>query len=132
MADLLVKGIMGLAVLLFWGGLLALLAFFLPRLVERGEPGASLTGWPGEVAPEPRGPEPVAPAPPPRGPLGAGRGEVEVEPLTVAAIALALTLCQEEGKITWTAPAPPGAGAPWAWAGRWQAMQARVNLRQKR
>ena len=129
MADLLVQGTMGLAVLLFWGGLLALAAFLLPRLVERGGPGSALALWSGEVASEPRGPEPVAP---PRMMVGAGRAEVEIEPLTVAAIALALALYQEEGQKTWATPYPPGAGAPWAWAGRWQAMQARVNLRQKR
>ncbi|MEW6388550.1 MAG: hypothetical protein AB1491_13635 [Thermodesulfobacteriota bacterium] len=129
MADLLVQGITGLAVLLFWGGLLVLSAFLLSRLVERGEPGATPAGWPGEVAAEPRGPEPLAP---PRLTAGIGRGEVEIDPLTAAAIALALALYQEEGQMTWTAPAPAGIGAAWSWAGRWQAMQARVNLRQKR
>jgi len=132
MADLLVQGITGLLVLLFWGGLLALVAFFLPRLAERWVPGSTPARWPGEVPGAPREPEPVAPAAPPRMTVGAGRAGVEVEPLTAAAIALALTLYQEEGQKTGAAPSLAGAGAPWAWAGRWQAMQARVNLRQKR
>jgi hypothetical protein len=132
MPEFLVQGIKGLAVLLFWGGFLALVAFFLPRLVGRWVPGSNLALWPGEVPAAPREPEPAAPAAPPRMKVGAGRAGVEVEPLTAAAIALALTLYQEEGQKTWAAPAPAGAGAPWAWAGRWQAMQARVNWRQKR
>jgi hypothetical protein len=130
--------IKGLAVLLFSGALLALLAVFMPRLLkwwERREAArlgleetVPVPGLPGRErapspSPAPSGPAALGPHQPHLAPAGAAADE----PLVAAAIGLALTLYQEEQRETLVLPRSE-ASSPWAQAGRWQAMQARLNL----
>jgi hypothetical protein len=130
----------GLAALLVTGGLLALTATWLPRLLRwwEGREAARL----GLEVPAPVLPVREQAAAPPEA-LASGAGAPDFrppfagapaapaveaeEPLVAAAIALALTLYQEEQR-----PLPALAGgagpSPWSLAGRWGAMERRLNL----
>jgi len=127
--------IKGLAALLVSGAVLALMAPLLPRLLgwweQREaarlglEPVAPvLPAREKTAAPEGPLPGPLAPEFPP--PLAAATPVAAAEePLVAAAIALALTLFQEEQQ---PAPAAAAGPSPWALAGRWLAMERRLNL----
>ncbi len=132
----LVQGcLLGLAVLVGWGLLLAWAAALLPRFLTRWEAAPEPRALPprelNSPAPSPRGLEEALPPPGLRGPLAAAfRAPAPEDPMVVAAIALALTLYQEELARSQGPPPPPGreAPSPWALSGRWQAMQARLNF----
>jgi len=134
MGEILLKQALALAVLLFFGGLMAIVAGVLPKVVDR---------W--ESPPEPRGlglggltpsAERRRPAPPPsppaREPVPAPAAPVSEEPLVAGAIALALTLYHQELHPT---PRPVSGGAlgasPWALAGRVQTMQSRLRAQKR-
>lgn len=126
--EILGAGVLGLVAILVLGGLLALSATLLPRILKYGDAGPGVRwslGEPGsfdltEPAP-PREVDRPAPALPPR----------EPEPLLAAAIGLALSLYQQQQVQIVGMQAPAAATSAWAMSGRWQAMQARLN-RQKR
>jgi hypothetical protein len=132
----LVQGcLLGLAVLVGWGLLLAWVAALLPRFLPRWEAAPEPRALPprelNSSAPSPRGLEEVLPPPGLRGPLAAAfRAPAPEDPMVVAAIALALTLHQEElARSQGIAPPPPReVPSSWALSGRWQAMQARLNF----
>ncbi len=130
MTDILFKGLMGFPLLLFVGSLLALVATLLPGFLERLEPDVG-EGPLGRERELPRFPEIAAHPPPARkAPVPVFAAPPE-EPDLVAAIALALTLYLEEGKRTGEFMGRIPAGNPWAVAGRWQAMQARLQGRKR-
>jgi hypothetical protein len=136
--EILEAGVLGLVAILVMGGLLALSATLLPRILKYGDAGPVARwglGEPGafgltEPAP-PREVERTAPAPPPREPLAGGLETAAEEPLLAAAIGLALTLYRQEPVRVLGIQASAAGGSAWALSGRWQAMQARIN-RQKR
>jgi len=132
-------GILGVVAILILGGLLALSAVYLPRLLKLGE-----AGWEGrwgmgegpgpfrqgEPLPtrEMEQPTPVLPLREPP----AGRIETaEDESLLAAVIALALTLDQPEPRPVRQAETALPVGSPWALSGRWQTMQARINMQKR-
>jgi hypothetical protein len=136
--EILGSGVWGLVAILVLGGLLAWSAILLPRVLRYGDAGPVARwslGEPGSSGPTPppAPPEVERPAPtlPPRAPLAARLGTAADEPLLAAAIGLALTLYQQEPVRVVGVQAVAAGGSPWALAGRWQAMQARIN-RQKR
>ncbi|MDD2900991.1 MAG: hypothetical protein PHU44_00980 [Syntrophales bacterium] len=139
--EVLSAGVLGVVAILILGGLLALSAAFLPRLLKLEEFGGE-TKWgmggktePGEPRETVAGPEEEKPAPvlPPWEPLAARLVTAEEEEdLVAAAIALALSLHQQEASPVREAAATFTTGSPWAMSGRWQAMQARLNRQQKR
>ncbi|MBI4642951.1 MAG: hypothetical protein HY790_11150 [Deltaproteobacteria bacterium] len=133
-------GVLGVVVILVLGGLLALSAVYLPRLLRLGEAGLEGKWGMGEMEPglfeqaEPVPPperERPAPVLPPREPLAARLGTGPEEPLLAAAIALALTLDQQEQRPVRQAETALPVGSPWALSGRWQAMQARINMQKR-
>jgi hypothetical protein len=136
--EILGSGFWGLVAILVLGGLLALSAALLPRILKHGDAGPVARwglGEPGssgltEPAPSQEMDRP-APVLPPREPLADRLGSAADEPLLAAAIGLALTLYQQEPVRVVGVQATTAAGSPWALSGRWQAMQARLN-RQKR
>lgn len=134
--DILGAGVLGVVVILVLGGLLALSAVYLPRILRLGEAGLEGRWGMGELEPGPfeqaepvPSPEGERPAPtlPPREPLAARLGTAAEEPLVAAAIALALSLYQQEQRPVRQVDSAFRAGSPWALSGRWQAMQARIN-----
>ncbi len=136
--EIIEAGVWGLVAILVLGGLLALSATLLPRILRYGDAGPVARwslGKPGsfdltEPAP-PREMDRPAPALPPREPLASRLGTTADEPLLAAAIGLALTLYQQQQVRIVGVQAPAAAASAWALSGRWQAMQARLN-RQKR
>ncbi len=132
--------VLGIAVILIFGGLLAWAAVYLPRLLKMREAGLE-GGWSlGPMGPGPFEPaEPVAPAAegrpapvlPPREPLADRLGIAPEDPLVAAAIALALALEQRESKPLRSAGTASPPGSSWALSGRWQAMQARINMQKR-
>ena len=138
--EVLGAGVLGVVAILILGGLLALSAAFLPRLLQLEEfAGETKWGLGGKAGPEERGetvptPEGERPAPvlPPREPLAARLGTPTEDNLVAAAIALALNLYQQERSPVRAGATTITAGSPWAMSGRWQAMQARLNRQQKR
>lgn len=130
MGDILLQQAMGLALLLVFGGLLAALAGVLPRLVNR---------W--EGPPEPRGVGLAEPPPLPEGRQAAPQPSPretaptpapEEDALLAAAVGLALALYHQEVQAPEAgAPAPGREASPWALAGRWQAMQRRLDAQQR-
>ena len=134
------SGVWGLVAILILGGLLALSAAFLPRLLKLEEFGGETKwGLGGKTGPKGRQataatPEETrpAPVPPPQEPLAARLGTAEEEDLVAAAIALALSLHQGEPSPLREVETTSKAGSAWAMSGRWQAMQARLNRQQKR
>jgi hypothetical protein len=136
--EILGSGFWGLVAILVLGGLLALSATLLPRILKYGDAGPVArwgSGEPGSsglTAPAPgRDADRPAPALPPREPLADRLGTAADEPLLAAAIGLALTLYQQEPVRVVGVQTPVVTGSAWALSGRWQAMQARIN-RQKR
>jgi alkanesulfonate monooxygenase SsuD/methylene tetrahydromethanopterin reductase-like flavin-dependent oxidoreductase (luciferase family) len=130
MTDILLKGLLAFSLLVFVGSLLALVATLLPGLLERLEPdlGEGPLGLEREPSRFPEisvQPPPVREAP---APVFAASPE---EPALAAAIAVALTLYLEEGKRTREFRGRTPVGNPWAVAGRWQAMQARLQGRKR-
>ncbi|MFZ5452634.1 MAG: hypothetical protein ACOZF2_12330 [Thermodesulfobacteriota bacterium] len=139
-AEILRAGVLGVVAILILGGLLALSAAFLPRLLKLEEPGGERRwglggktgpGEPSEPVPAPEGERP-APVLPPREPLAARLGGPDEENLVAAAIALALSLYQPEARPARQVKTASPEGSTWALSGRWQAMQARLNRQQKR
>jgi hypothetical protein len=136
--EILGPGIWGLVAILVLGGLLALSAALLPRILKYGDAGPVARwglGEPGssgltEPAP-PREVDRPGPVPPSREPLADRLGSAAEEPLLAAAIGLALTFYQQEPVRVVGVQATAAPASPWALSGRWQAMQARLN-RQKR
>lgn len=138
--QILSSGVLGVVAILILGGLLALGAVYLPRLLKLGETGFEgkwgMGGMePGlfeqaEPVPSPEGERP-APVLPPREPLAARLGTPADEPLLAAAIGLALSLYQQEQRLVRQAEAALPAGSSWALSGRWQAMQARINMQKR-
>jgi hypothetical protein len=138
--EILGAGVLGVLAILIFGGLLALAGFYLPRLLKVGD--ARLEGrWGlGEMDPgffERTEPVPAletarpAPAFPPREPL-AGRIETAPDdPLLAAAIALALALEQQKQTTARRMEAALPGVSSWALSGRWQAMQARINVQKR-
>jgi hypothetical protein len=133
--------VLGITVILIFGGLLAWAAVYLPRLLKMREAGPE-GGW--SLGPMGPGPfeeaEPAAPAAeerpapvlPPREPLASRMGTAPDDPLVAAAIALALALEQgEQRPVPRTEGAAPPAGSSWAISGRWQTMQARINMQKR-
>jgi len=135
MGEILLKQVLALGVLLFFGGLMAAVAAVLPRWGDRGE-----------ASPEPRGlrladlgpsaersrPEsPPSPAPP-REPGTPPRAPADEEELLAGAVALALALYRQElqPSLQTGTLGSPGT-SPWTLAGRWQAMQARLAARKR-
>ncbi len=120
----------GVLLIIILGAILSLLAAWLPRLLARWEgrrdeapalkAGRSLPAAP---LPESR----TASLPPE--PMAAPEPEEVEEVLVAAAIGLALSLYQQEQGVRPAEPALPaaGGGSVWALAGRWQAMQARLQ-----
>jgi hypothetical protein len=135
--EILGAGVLGVAVILLLGGLLALSAILLPRLLkyEEGGPEARWSLGPGPFDQADSVPrqevERAAPILPPREPLASRLGTAPDDPMLAVAIGLALTLCQQEQTQVPVMAAASRAASPWALSGRWQAMQARLN-RQKR
>jgi hypothetical protein len=138
--EILGSGVLGVMAILILGGLLALSALYLPRLLKLGEAGLEGRWGMGEMEPglfEPAEPVPSqeverpAPAPPPREPLAARIGTAPDDPLLAAAIGLALSLYQQEQRPARQAETAIPAGSPWALSGRWQAMQARINVQKR-
>jgi len=129
------EGLLGMILILAWGGLLALAAWLTPRFVDFVEPGAAPTRFGQEERGAPAaGPSPPLeprPAPPPSPPRAAIRVEEPADPLVAAAIALSLALHQG----TAVRPSPPPSrvspGNPWPLAGRWQAMQTRLQMQKR-
>lgn len=139
MASILGAAVMGAVVLLFLGCLLALVAALLPRFLSLWEGGtlaleelgpAPLSqSEPGVPQVAPLTEKPVPPA------LSQSLVSQETagseESLVAAAIAVAVALWQGETvKGPQGPPSSPGTSS-WALAGRWQAMQARVNLHKR-
>lgn len=129
--------VLGITVILIFGGLLALAAIYLPRLLKMREAGLE-GGWMGPgpfQQAEPAAPaaeERPAPVLPPREPLANRMGTAPEDPLVAAAIALALELEQRELQpVHRAAGAAPPAGSSWALSGRWQTMQARINMQKR-
>jgi|GEM_PF-2420703 hypothetical protein len=136
--EILAAGVLGLVAILVMGGLLALSATLLPRILRYGDTGPVARwslGEPGSSGPNAQAPPPgeerTAPTLPPREPLASRLGTAPEEPLLAAAIGLALTLYQQQPVRILGVQAAGAGGSPWALSGRWQAMQARLN-RQKR
>ena len=131
--------VLGVLVLLLLGGLLALTAAWLPRLLlfSEGEEARRLSLE--DLEPAPIGHTEMGPpriynnkkrpvtngAPELAGSWESGGPE---EPLVAAAIALALALHQGEPLGPLVTPTTSTETSSWALAGRWQAMQARLNL----
>jgi hypothetical protein len=64
--------------------------------------------------------------------LAGGLETAAEEPLLAAAIGLALTLYQQEPvRVLEVQAAAAGGGSAWALSGRWQAMQARINMQKR-
>lgn len=140
MVSILGAAVMGVLVLLCLGGMLALVAALLPRflLLWEGGPetgplgledmGVAPIGQTEMGAPRaPAGPErPITPEPSPS--LTPREAAASEDPMVAAAIGLALALYQ--GEIVRSPEAPLGLplASSWSLAGRWQAMQARLNL----
>lgn len=127
---------MGVGAILVLGGLLALSAVYLPRLLRLGEAGLEERwGGPGPFDQEEPVPSPEKERPastlPPREPLAARLGTAAEEPLVAAAIALALSFHQQEQRPVRQAETALPAGPAWALSGRWQAMQARINMQKR-
>jgi hypothetical protein len=132
--------VLGITVILIFGGLLALAAVYLPRLLKMREAGLE-GGW--SLGPMGPGPfeqaEPVYPAAeerpapvlPPREPLASRMGTAPDDPLVAAAIALALALEQRESKPLRPTGAVSPPGSSWTLSGRWQTMQARINMQKR-
>ncbi len=138
--DILGAGVFGVVVILVFGGLLALAAVFLPRLLKHGEAGFEARWGVEEMGPggfnlaetvSSREVERPAPTLPPREAAAARPGTEADDPLLAAAIGLALTLYQQGQVRPAAGPAPARVESVWALSGRWQAMQARL-YRQKR
>ncbi|RJR33629.1 MAG: hypothetical protein C4567_16625 [Deltaproteobacteria bacterium] len=120
--------------ILIFGGLLALAAVYLPRLLkmrEAGLEGSWSVGPMGAGPFEPAAPERPAPAQPPRELLAGRMGTAPEDSLVAAAIALALALEQREPSPLRPAGASSPPGSSWALSGRWQAMQARINMQKR-
>jgi len=136
--EILSAGVLGLAAILALGGLLAWSGTLLPRILQPGD-AAPLSRWsleePGSFALTDAAPleekERPALALPPREPLASRLGTAADEPLLAAAIGLALTLSQQEPVQVLGIQAPGAGGSPWALSGRWQAMQARINMQKR-
>jgi hypothetical protein len=135
--EILGPAVLGITVILIFGGLLVLAAVYLPRLLKMREAGLE-GGW--SLGPMGPGPfeqaEPVTPAAapvlPPREPLAHRMGIAPEDPLVAAAIALALALEQREQPLVLrTEGVAPPAGSSWALSGRWQTMQARINMQKR-
>lgn len=138
--EILWSGILGIVAILVLGGLLALSAVYLPRVLKQGEAGAD-AGWglgrmesgpfaPAEPASSPERDRPPVVLPP-REPLAQRLAATPEEPELAAAIGLALALYQQGQRPAPASGTRPRPGSPWALSGRWQAMQDRLN-RQKR
>jgi len=124
--EILGAGVLGLVAILVLGGLLALSATLLPRILKYGDAGPVARWGLGEP-----GSSGLTEPAPPREPLADRLGTAADESLLAAAIGLALTLYQQEQVQIVGIQAPAAAASVWALSGRWQAMQARLN-RQKR
>jgi hypothetical protein len=132
--------VLGALVLLFLGGLLATVAALLPRFLllwEGGfeaeqrsleEMGVIPLGQTEMGIPRltPGSERPMPPEPSPS--LAPREMAAPDQSLVAAAIALALALYQGETVRTPEVPFAPQPASTWALAGRWQAMQARLNL----
>lgn len=132
--DLLLKCLMSFSFLVFLGSLLALVATLLPALLDYLEPAPPGTGLglgPRErTQAPPAAPTGMAAAPEPAPPRPAPAMD---DPALAAAVGLALCLFLEGGGRT-AAPPPPlfaTPGSTWSLAGRWQAMQARRDIRKR-
>ena len=136
--EILEAGVLGLVAILVLGGLLALSATLLPRILKYGDAGPVARWGLGErgasgltePAP-PREVERTAPALPRREPLAGGLETAGEEPLLAAAIGLALTLYRQEPVRVLGIQASAAGGSAWALSGRWQAMQARINMQKR-
>ena len=124
--EILGAGVLGLVAILVLGGLLALSATLLPRILKYGDAGPVARWGLGEP-----GSSGLTEPAPPREPLADRLGTAADESLLATAIGLALTLYQQEQVRIVGVQATAAAGSAWALSGRWQAMQARLN-RQKR
>jgi len=138
--EMLGSGVLGVVAILILGGLLALSALYFPRLLKLGEAGFEGRWGMGELGPGAfEQTEPVSapewdrtsPVLPPREPLANRIGSVPDDPLVAAAIALALSLYQQEHRPARQMEAALPGGSPWALSGRWQAMQARINMQKR-
>jgi hypothetical protein len=136
--EILGAGVLGLVAVLAMGGLLALSAALFPRILREGDAGPVARwslGEPGSLGPTGPAPLPAmertAPPLPPREPFANRLGIAPEEPLLAAAIGLALTLYQQEPVRIVGVQAAASGGSPWALSGRWQAMQARINMRKR-
>ncbi len=140
MASILGAAVMGVLVLLCLGGMLALVAALLPRflLLWEGGPESGPLGLEDMgVAPigqtemgvprVPAGPE-RAITPEPGAFLTPMEAAASEDAMVAAAIALALALEQGETVMTPEALVSRPPASSWSLAGRWQAMQARLNL----
>jgi len=139
MATILGAMVLGGLVLLFLGGLLATVAALLPRFLllwesrfEAEQRSLEEIGviplWQTETGMPRLRPSCERPMPPEPSPSLAPRERAAPdESLIAAAIGLALALYQGETVKTTEVPFAPQLGSTWALAGRWQAMQARLN-----
>jgi hypothetical protein len=127
------EGLLGLILIFSWGGLLALAAWLTPRFVDYVEPGAAPTRFGPEERNIPAAglspPLEARPAPPP--PRAAIRLEEPADPLAAAAIALALNLHLGAAARPSPPPSRVSPGNPWPLAGRWQAMQTRLQMHKR-
>ncbi|MBM4284520.1 MAG: hypothetical protein FJ128_04625 [Deltaproteobacteria bacterium] len=128
--------LLGMLLLLVWGGLLALTTRYLGPLAEFLEPGAGPTRLGSEELGAPfSSPAPVRQVQPPAAPPApspAMRPGEPVDPLMAAAIGLALSLhLGKPAAVAVSAWPRPAAGNPWPLAGRLQTMQARLRLQKR-
>jgi hypothetical protein len=129
--DLVLQCLMSFSLLVLWGSLLALAASMLSSLLEVFEPAPPVSG----VRPGTRerlSPQPPPPAPP-RNSIPARETATGEDPALAAAIGLALALYLQEKQPSDRAVPGPGPSSvnTWALSGRWQAMQARREIRKR-
>lgn len=129
--------ICGMGVLLVVGGLLALFLYLLPSLVnllEKSTAPMKPSEEPGSLAGtllSTRESEAPALARPVEEWRPRSFAEIP-DPHMAAAVGLALSLYLETmPTLEQRRPSTPGAASPWSLAGRWQAMNARLNLRKR-
>ncbi|MDP3182687.1 MAG: hypothetical protein Q8M54_07690 [Desulfobaccales bacterium] len=140
MASILGAAVIGVLVLLCLGGMLALVAALLPRvlLLWEGGPGSGRLGLE-DMGPAPIGQTEMGTPRVPAGPeraitpepsafLTPPEAAASEDPMVAAAIGVALALFQGEVVRPEETAAGSPAASSWSLAGRWQAMQARLNL----